>query len=207
MLLQISAITGFSNFHRQQKNQVINKSMNGQYDGTRYPVGNHRLKNKQFIRKYSGHEKLRQRKVHDKLNEAVSYNPSHLNRRRQYGSPPINYYQNYVSTVRQYFKQQNPKHVKPSFKRLPNRKNPRGGGNRNYRPVLPFMPIGINRMMSRISSGWNDFANSIMNKWFSFYYTYYEDRKRSGISSDPIDNEYDSSESISVIPSKHFYYT
>ena len=56
-------------------------------------------------------------------------------------------------------------------------------------------------------SGWNDFANSIMNKWFSFYYTYYEDRKRSGIASDPIDNEYDSSESISVIPSKHFYYT
>ena len=78
----------------------------------------------QFIRKYSGHEKLRQRKVHDKLNEAVSYNPSHLNRRRQYGSPPINYYQNYVSTVRQYFKQQNPKNVKPSFKRLPSRYEP-----------------------------------------------------------------------------------
>merc|ERR1712203_93234 len=116
----------------------------GQYDGTRYPVGNHRLKNEQFIRKYSGHENLRQRKVHDKSNKAVSYNPSHLSRHRQYGSPPISYYQNYVNTVRQYFKPQDLKNVKPSFKRYPNRKNPRGSGNRNYRPGLPFMPIGIN---------------------------------------------------------------
>ena len=75
-----------------------------------------------------------------------------------------------------------------------------------YHILQEFNTFHLN-LFTFFISGWNDFANSIMNKWFSFYYTYYEDRKRSGIASDPIDNEYDSSESISVIPSKHFYYT
>ena len=86
------------------------------------------------MRKYSGHENIRQHNAYDKLNKAVSYNPSHLSRRRQYGSPPIKYYQNYVNTVRQYFKPQNPKNVKPSLKRYPNR----------YEPT--FLSLGIKFM-------------------------------------------------------------
>ena len=73
------------------------------------------------MRKYSGHENIRQHNEHDKLNKAISYNPSHHSRRKQYRSPAINYYQNYVNTVRQYFKPRNPKNIKPSFKRLSNR--------------------------------------------------------------------------------------
>jgi len=204
VLIQISAITGFTNFHRQDKNRAFKKYSYAYNDGIRLPIRDQRIKSEQLSRRLSEYNTAGQYGRYKNYNHPVSHHTSFQRNRKQLRSTPINFYQNYVNTVRQYFKQQKSTNEKPVVKNIPFRKNPNGHYNYKTRRQ-PFMPLGINTMMRRISSGWNDLANSVMNKWFSFYYTYYEDRKRSGRVTDPIDNEYDSSEIISVIPPKHHY--
>ena len=75
----------------------------------------------QFLRRQSDHETSRQPEPYKTFNKPFSYNSNHQSHRKQYRPSSINYYQNYVNTVRQYFKQQKPKDIKPSVKRWPNR--------------------------------------------------------------------------------------
>ena len=75
----------------------------------------------QFLRRLSDHETSRQHEPYKAFNKPFSYNKNHQNHRNQYRPSSINYYQNYVNTVRQYFKQQKPKSIKPSVKKWHNR--------------------------------------------------------------------------------------